>query len=106
MNAWYCWTLTYILMIMATVGMRVDRQPAAAEVGGGRSIPGGSAGPIRSVERPAAGHRSVVQGPSEERSYRIVSYRHVRDGSNRVIDGVGGSAVVGWKVGWGVWGWM
>ena len=37
----------------------------------------------------------VVQGPSEERSYRIVSNRHVRAGSNRVIDGVGCSAVVG-----------
>ena len=116
-HAWYCRTLTYFLMIcMATVGMRVGRQPAAAEVGGGRSIPGGSAGPIRSVERPAAGHRSVVQSPSEERSDRIVTSRRVT--SRRVAsrqsrvessDRWGrwsGHAVVGYGGGVGGMGWM
>ena len=110
-DAWYCWTLTYILMIVATVGMRVARQPAAAEVGGGRS----QSHPIRSVEQPAAGHRSVVQGASEERVgssrhvSRHVTSRHVtsrqsRVGPNRVINSMGSviPAVVGLEVGYGV----
>ena len=82
-DAWYCWTLTYSLMIMATVGMRVGRQPAAAEVGGGRS----QAHPIRSDpirsdpirSDPLSGQQQVTGRSSKahRRSGRVVSYRIV-----------------------------
>ena len=99
-DAWYCWTLTYVLMVMAMVGMRVGRQPAAAEVGGGRSQAHPIRfDPIRSVERPAAGHRSVVQGPSKERSDRHATSRQSRaESSDRWGRWFGRRGVARWGV--------
>ena len=56
---------------------------------------------------PLSGQQRVTGRSSKvhRRSHRIASYRHIRAGSNRVIEEVGGSAVPSWGMGMGM-GWM